>query len=96
MYPTLILFSTQINEMKRLYTISKEQLGQFASDHKFLLIPLFFIILRIGSVVFSVLYVYTHLWQQMSHTWRDIVFYAAVSLVTSQSSDLSSYNLFFA
>lgn len=68
--------------MKHLYNLTDDQLGLggFSSDHKFLLIPLFFIILRFGSVVFSIVYVYTHLWHQMSHPWRVLIFYAMVSL----------------
>ena len=79
-YISLFLILLQIDEMKRLYNMTKEQMGQFNSDHKLLLIPLFFIILRISSVVFSVLYVYTHLWRHLSHPWHVIIFYAMVSL----------------
>ena len=67
--------------MKQLYGGHKPQLTLYSSDQKFLLIPLFFLLFRIGSVVFSILYVYTNLWLQMTHPWKMFVYYCMVSFI---------------
>ena len=67
--------------MKQSYGGHKPQLTLYSSDQKFLLIPLFFLLFRIGSVVFSILYVYTNLWRQMEYAWKMFVYYCMVSYI---------------
>lgn len=50
------------------------------SDAKFLAIPFFFLLLRAGSIVVSILFVYTDLSLEMSSKARSIILYWMVRL----------------
>ena len=74
-------YTSQVQEIRRT---CDTPLGKdmHPPDQKFLFVPVAFLLLRLGSIIFSILYVYTHAWNSMSSRWRLLVqFYMVITAV---------------
>ena len=73
--------SSQVQEIRRMCD-SPSIKDMQPSDQKFLFIPVAFLLLRLGSLIFSVLYVYTDVWIRMTDSWHLVVQFYMVTTVT--------------
>ena len=80
----------ELNDQQTLYGYYPKQQSP---DHKFLLIPFAFLILRLGGLVFSVCYIYTNWWHRMSPILQAIIYFAMVRIVKLTDTSYSGTSL---